>query len=338
MTWFHTALVGLPEPDRASRDTVRQRAEQVLRPSGALQRFDDIAIHIAGWQQSATPTIADPAVLVFAGDHGAATAGVSAYPTDITAAMLAATRQGVATINVLAAEVGATVDVFDVGVGDPTGDIRFNDAMSPDRFEAVAAIGVNAVDAALDRGADLLVLGELGIGNTTVAAALTASLLDGRSDGPDRVNRWVGRGTGVDDAGLARKQAAVAAAVERIGAGRDPIEVLRRVGGTELAAMAAGCLRARQHRVPVILDGYVATAAALALHTARPGALDHCLAGHVSAEPGHGLLLEHLGLAPLLELGLRLGEGSGGVAAVPLVQMACRAVVEVPTFAEWFDP
>jgi nicotinate-nucleotide--dimethylbenzimidazole phosphoribosyltransferase len=170
----------------------------------------------------------------------------------------------------------------------------------------------------------------MGIGNTTAAAAVAAAL------GGGEVAEWVGRGTGVDDAGLARKRAAVEAAVARIAGLTDPIEVLREVGGAELVAIAAAVVAARHRRLPVVLDGYVVTAAALPVGVAEPAALDHCVAGHCSAEPGHRRLLDRLGKPPLLDLGLRLGEGSGAMAAVPLVAMACAGVTEVPTFAEWF--
>ena len=305
----------------------------MLRPAGALQRLDDVAVHVAAWHGTERPEIACPVVLVFAGDHGVTRAGVSAYPGEVTAAMLAAVRAGRATINAIARSVGAQLDVYDVGVGVPTGDIRVEPAMTAQRFDEIARIAAAAVDRVVDRGADLLVVGELGIGNTTISAALPAALLGGD------VSAWVGRGTGVDDDGLARKQAAVAAAVARIAAPThriDPIETMLELGGSELVAMAAAVVRARQHRLPVVLDGYVATAAVLPLHLAAPGALDHCLIGHASAEPGHRRILDELGVEPLLDLGLRLGEGSGALAAVPLVRIACACVTEVPTMAEWF--
>ena len=327
---FDDLLAHLSEPDAAAAGAVRERAAHVLRPAGALQRLDDVAVHMAAWQGTTTPGVAHPAVVVFAADHGVASAGVSAYPADVTAAMLAAVRAERATINALARAVGATLEAVDVGVGAPSGDIRVDAAMTPGRFAGVVEIAVAAVDRAVGSGADLLVLGELGIGNTTVSAALPAALLGGDAA------VWVGRGTGVDDAGLARKRDAVELAVARVEHLTDSIEVMREIGGAELTAMAAACARARHHRLPVVLDGYVATAAVLPLHVARPGALDHCIAGHRSAEPGHGRLLEHLGMRPLLELDMRLGEGSGAVAAVPLIRMACVAVVEVATFAEWF--
>lgn len=330
MTWFHDALADLPRPDAAAADAVAERSRSVLRPAGALQRLDDVAVHVAAWQGSTQPAVRRPTVLVFAGDHGVTRAGVSAYPGEVTAAMLAAVRAGRATINAMARVVGADLEVHDVGVGAPTGDIRVEAALSPGRFDEIARLAADAVDDVVARGADLLVVGELGIGNTTVSAALPAALLGGD------VAAWVGRGTGVDNDGLARKRAAVAAAVDRVGAFDDPIEAMRELGGSELTAMAAAVLRARHHRLPVVLDGYVATAAVLPLHLAVPGALDHCLVGHASAEPGHRRILDRLGVEPLLDLGLRLGEGSGALAAVPLVQIACACVTEVPTFDEWF--
>jgi nicotinate-nucleotide--dimethylbenzimidazole phosphoribosyltransferase len=332
MSWFDAALADLRPPDRAAADAVRRRAGEVLRPPGALARLDEIAEHVAAWQGTDRPRVASPAVIVFAGDHGVTAGGVSAFPADVTTAMLAAVEQGRASINAMARSVGATVDVVDVGVGRPTADIRFEPAMSWERLSTVAERGAAGVDSVAARGADLVVLGELGIGNTTVAAAVAHGLLGGSP------TDWVGRGTGVDDDGMRRKSGAVETAVSRVGNGRAAIDVLREVGGTELVAMAAACLRARHHGLPVVLDGYVATAAVLPLHEARPGALDHCLAGHRSAEPGHGRLLGHLGLRPLIELDLRLGEGSGALAAVPLVAMACAGVTEVATFDEWFGP
>jgi nicotinate-nucleotide--dimethylbenzimidazole phosphoribosyltransferase len=332
VNWFHDSLGDLTTPHEPSRAAVLERAAQVLRPAGALQRLDEVAAHVAAWQQTPTPAIDQPAVLVFAGDHGVTAAGVSAYPAEATAEMLRAVESGRATINAMARSVGAMLDVFDVGVGEPTGDIRHEPALCSERLETIARTASDAVDHAVDRGADLLVLGELGIGNTTISAALPAALLGGGAA------IWVGPGTGVDDDGIARKRAAIDAALSRIGQLDDPIEVMRQIGGAELTAMAAACLRARHHRIPIVLDGYVATAAVLPLQSAVDGALDHCLVGHLSAEPGHRRLLDHLRLEPLLDLDMRLGEGSGALAAVPLVRMACPVVTEVATFDEWFGP
>lgn len=328
MSWFSEALQRLPGPDAAAAAAVRARADDILRPSGALARLDEVAVHMAAWQRTPTPRVERPVALVFAGDHGVAEHGdVSAYPTAVTAAMLAACRQGKATICALARSVGAALDTVDVGVGRPTGDIRFEAAMSPQRFEDVVEQAVTAVDA-LD--ADLLVLGEIGIGNTTAAAALAGALLGGDPA------TWVGRGTGVDDAGLERKRAAVAAVMQRTSDVRDPIELMREAGGAELTAMAAATVAARLRSIPVVLDGYVVTSAVLPLHIAAPGALDHCVVGHCSAEPGHRTVLEAIGKPVLLDLGMRLGEGSGAMIAVPIIRAACDAVVEVATFAEWF--
>jgi nicotinate-nucleotide--dimethylbenzimidazole phosphoribosyltransferase len=327
MTWIRTSLASLPAGDSVSADAVRARAADILRPSGALARFDEVAAFVAEWQRTPTPAVRRPAALIFAADHGVTAAGVSKYPVDVTAAMLAAYRAGKSTVSAFAAVAGATVDAIDVGVGRPTGDIRFEAAMSPDRFEEAVDAGRRAVEG-LD--ADLLVLGEMGIGNTTAAAAVAAAL------GGGEVAAWVGPGTGLDADGMVRKREAVRQAVDRIAGVLDPLEVLREVGGAELVAMAAAIVAARHRALPVLIDGYVVTAAAMPLMAVRADALDHCIVGHCSSEPGHRRLLERIGKQPLLDLEMRLGEGSGAMAAVPLVAMACAGVTSVPTFSEWF--
>ena len=329
-TWIHDALTRLPAADIASARAVHERAAHILRPSGALAWLDEIAEWIAGWHRGPLPRIARPAGLIFAADHGVASATeISAYPTEVTAAMFEAYRQRRSTITAFAELAGAEVVAVDVGIGRPTGDIRTETALSPQRFDEIVECAVAAVEA-LDT--DLLVLGEMGIGNTTPAAAVAAALAGGEAAA------WVGRGTGVDDQGLMRKRAAVQAAVRRIAGITDPIEVLREVGGSELVAIAAACVAARLRSIPVVLDGYVVTAAVLPLVRVEASALDHCTVGHCSAEPGHRLLLERLGKRPLLDLDMRLGEGSGAMAAVPLIAMACAGISEVPTFEEWFSP
>ncbi len=329
MSLLADRLADLPGPDRAAIEAVADRAANVLRPPGSLAWLDDVASWKAGWQRSTTPSVASPHVLVFAGDHGVAAAGVSNYPTDVTAAMLSATRDGKATINAFARAAGAGVTAVDVGVGDPTGDMRTEAALTPERFDTITQTAFDAVEA-IDT--DLLVLGELGIGSTTAAVAIAAAFAGGEA------TVWVGRGTGVDDDGLARKRAAVQESVRRIAGVMDPLEILREVGGSELVGMAAACVAARHRSIPVVLDGYICTASMLPLHRANVAALDHCIVGHCSAEPGHRLLLDTLGKLALLDLEMRLGEGSGAMAAVPLVKMACAGVVEVPTFDEFFGP
>jgi len=322
------SLVGLPEPDSSAHDAASRRAGQVIRPPGALARLDEVAIWLAGWQGTDQPRIAQPALIVAAASHGVCAEGVSAYPSEVTAAMDAALRSGVATASVLAQQVGAGVTILDVGVHEPTANLVVEDAMTLERFDDATTAGFDAVNDQIDAGADLIVLGEMGIGNTTAAAAVAAGLYDGTGD------QWCGRGTGVDDAGLARKIAAVDAGLARVrrSGPTGPLDILRRLGGLELAAVAGGIVAARRRRTAVILDGFIITAAGAALDVERHGALDHCIAGHCSAEPGHRRLLDLLGRSPLLQLDLRLGEGSGALLAVPLVRAAAAALSDVATF------
>jgi nicotinate-nucleotide--dimethylbenzimidazole phosphoribosyltransferase len=327
----------MPRADSGASDLVASRAAQVLRPQGALARLDELAAWVAQWHQTSKPALKKPVCVIFGADHGVADAGVSAYPPEVTAAMQQAIESEKATINALGRVIGVPVHFVDVGVGDPTGDITVEAALSTERFIATVEVANHTI-AELD--ADLLIVGELGIGNTTAAAAVAAAIVGGRPED------WVGRGTGVDDAALNRKVSAVRAACARVQRGVDgrgvdlasgPLETLRQVGGAELVAIAAAVVAARHRRLPVLLDGYVTTAAVAPVAAIRADALAHCWAAHCSAEPGHARLLTHLGLAPLLQLEMRLGEGSGAMAAVPLVAMACAAVTEVPTFAEWFN-
>jgi nicotinate-nucleotide--dimethylbenzimidazole phosphoribosyltransferase len=311
--------------DSTAAAAVAERASNVLRPRGAFARLDEVACWLAGWQRTPRPAVERPAAVVFVADHGVVDEGVSAYSPSITEAMARALRQGVATAPKVAGAVGATVEVVDVGVGRPTGNMAREPALPKERFAECLAAGRAAVQR-LD--CDLLVLGEMGIGNTTAAAAVCAALFGLRSED------WAGRGSGLDDAGLARKIAVVETARRRAGK-VTPLEALRQLGGAELVALLGATLEARAGSIPVILDGFVVTAAVAPLYLIHRGALDHCIAGHCSAEPGHRLLLEKLGMKPLLDLELRLGEGSGALAAVPLVRIAAAAVSEVATFQEW---
>jgi nicotinate-nucleotide--dimethylbenzimidazole phosphoribosyltransferase len=318
-------LVDLPSPDAVAIAAVAERASRVLRPRGALARLDEVACWLAGWQRTTRPAIERPAAVVFVADHGVADEGVSAYPQSVTEAMLRALQQGVATASMMADIVDATLDVIDVGVGRPTGNLAREPALSPERFAECIEMGRDAVRR-LD--CDLLVLGEMGIGNTTAAAAVCAALFGLTAED------WAGRGTGLDDAGLARKIAVIETARRRVGE-VTPFEALRQLGGAELVSLVGATLEARTASIPVVLDGFVVTAAVAPLYLARRDVLDHCIAGHCSAEPGHRLLLEKLGMRPLLDLDLRLGEGSGALAAVPLIRIAAAAVSEVATFEEW---
>lgn len=313
----------LPQPDTAARDAARARDAQLTKPPGALGQLEDLAIWYCGWRGG--PRLDAPQVLVFAGNHGVVAQGISAFPPEVTTQMVANLRAGGAAVNQLAGVAGAPVDVHALDLDRPTGDITLGPALTEADTVAALRTGWQAVGAATD----LLVVGEMGIGNTTSAAAIAHSLYGGGA------MDWTGRGTGLDDTGLSHKARVVAQAVA-VNAGEDVtgLEVLRRLGGRELAAMAGAILRARVARIPVMLDGFICTAAAACLAAVDAGALDHAIAGHVSAEPGHDRLLRHLGKTPLLSLGLRLGEGSGGVLAMGLVRSALACHAGMATFAD----
>lgn len=319
-------LARLPEPDEGSAALVRARAETVLRPLGALHRLDEVAVWLARWQRTSEPHVERPAAIVFVADHGVADEGVSAYPPEVTADVLRALRDGVATANAMARALSVALTIEDVGVGTPSGNLAREPALTTEAFAECFATGRRGV-AGVD--ADVLVLGEMGIGNTTAASAVCTALYGGPAE------QWTGRGTGIDHATYERKVRVVEAGVARIADRHEPLEILRELGGFELVAIAGALTEARLRSIPVLLDGFVVTSAAAALDQARPGALDHCFAGHRSAEPGHALLLEKLGMQPLLDLDLRLGEGSGALAALPLVKLAAACVTDVATFEEW---
>ena len=316
-------LAQLPQADLAATDAAGARNAQLTKPPGALGRLEDLALWLAGWQGTDTPRIQAPQIAIFAGNHGVVAQGVSAFPPEVTVQMVANFTHGGAAINQLAKTFGATMTVHAIDLGRPTADFTHSDAMSEADVMAALQAGWDAVDPK----ADLLVPGEMGIGNTTAAAAISCALFGGTAED------WVGRGTGVDDAGLARKAKAVQAGVARLSA-RDPLAVLAGVGGREIAAMAGAMLRARTLRIPVILDGFIACSAAAILHRSAAGALDHCVAGHASAEAAHTRLLAALEKQPLLSLGLRLGEGSGAALAIGIVKAAAACHSGMATFAE----
>ncbi|MEM1386598.1 MAG: nicotinate-nucleotide--dimethylbenzimidazole phosphoribosyltransferase [Pseudomonadota bacterium] len=322
---FRAALTALPGPDLAAREAAEARNGQLTKPPGALGRLEDLALWYCGWRQNPRAQIEAPQIIIFAANHGVAARGVSAFPAEVTAQMVINFETGGAAINQLARAAGASIDVHALALDTPTADFTVAPAMDEAALYDALAQGWRAVSDA----ADLLVLGEMGIGNTTAAAAISAALFGGDSA------VWVGRGTGVDDAGLARKAQAVDAGLTRHrDQFDDPLAVLGCLGGREVAAMTGAILAARHARIPVILDGFICCAAAAILHRATPDALSHCVAGHRSAEAAHDRLLDALGLDPLLDLGLRLGEGSGAALAIPVLKAALACHSGMATFAE----
>lgn len=323
LSGFRAALAQAPAPDAAAVAGAAARNGQLTKPPGALGRLEGLAQWYAGWRGSDRPRLVAPQVIIFAGNHGVAARGVSAFPPEVTVQMVANFKGGGAAINQLSKTFGAQMSVHALELDRPTADFTQSPAMEVAEVLAALQTGWNAVDPQ----ADLLVTGEMGIGNTTPAAAIACALFGGA------VEDWVGRGTGVDDAGLARKAQVVAEGLA-LHQNRDPLEVLRCLGGREIAAMAGAIARARQERIPVILDGFICCAAAAVLAQLDAGALDHCVAGHVSAESAHPALLRHLGKEPLLNLGLRLGEGSGAALAIGVLQGAVACHSGMATFAE----
>lgn len=321
---FRSLLATLPAVDADAQGDAAVRNDQLTKPPGALGRLEDIAQWYAGWRGDARPKITAPQIIVFAGNHGVAAQGVSAFPAEVTAQMVLNFEHGGAAINQLARAAGATLDVHALELERPTDDFTQGPAMSQADVVAALATGWDAVRS----DADLLVVGEMGIGNTTSAAALAAAVVGGDAE------TWTGRGTGVDDAGLAVKTRVVQQALAMHKGQGDGVETLRRLGGRELAAMAGAIARARALRIPVILDGFICTAAAACLAHTAEGALDHCIAGHQSAEGAHARLLEALGMEPLLSLGLRLGEASGAALAIHIVKAALECHSGMATFAE----
>jgi len=316
-------FAGLPGPCETSRAAVRARDAQLTKPPGALGRLEEIAEFMAAWQGKATPTADAPLVAVFAANHGVVAQGVSAFPQSVTRQMLDNFTAGGAAVNQLCRSVGAGLKVFELALEHPTEDFTQGPAMDARAAAATFAYGMEAITP----GVDLFVAGEMGIGNTTAAAAIYAALWGGT------VSAWTGRGTGVDDAGLARKTAAIQTALALHGPHlADPLEILRRLGGREIAAMMGAILAARLARVPVLLDGFVVCAAAALLQALSPDALDHCLAAHVSAEGAHAQVLARLGKKPLLDMGMRLGEGSGGALAIGVVKAALACHAGMATF------
>lgn len=326
---FNKWALTAPSPDSKTLQQARELQGVLTKPPGALGRLEDAACWLASWQGRLRPVVEKIEVHVFAGNHGITERGVSAFPPEVTAQMVMNFEAGGAAINALSSEFGYRLHVSALDLDHPTADFSHGPAMS--EAECLAALNKGAAAAAGD--AELIVFGEMGIGNTTSASALAAAVFGG--SGAD----WAGRGTGHDDDGVALKAKVIdeALALHRLYLD-SPFEILRRLGGREIAAMAGGIIAARMKRIPVILDGFVvcaaASVAALSGGNALDHCLDHCLAGHVSAEQAHRIMLEKLGLDPLLDLGMRLGEGTGAALAVQIIRAAVVTHGRMATFTQ----
>jgi nicotinate-nucleotide--dimethylbenzimidazole phosphoribosyltransferase len=322
---FRALIKSMPGPDLEALASVRQRDAFLTKPPGALGRLEEIVEWLAQWSGKHRPAVTRPLVAVFAGNHGVTAQGVSPYPSEVTAQMVANFAAGGAAINQICIAHDLGLKVYDLALDIPTLDITQDAAMDEKTCAATMAFGMEAIAG----GTDLLCIGEMGIGNTTIAAAIFHGLFGGKAED------WVGAGTGADPEGMKRKSDAVRrAAALHASHLKDPLEVLRRLGGREIAAMAGAILAARMQRVPVIIDGFVATSAAAILFKADASALDHCLFGHVSAEKAHKLALETLGKRPLLDLSMRLGEGTGAALAAGIVKSAALCHSGMATFGE----
>jgi nicotinate-nucleotide--dimethylbenzimidazole phosphoribosyltransferase len=322
---YQRAIASLPDADAEAGQRARDRQGQLTKPPGSLGRLEELAIWMALWQGSEKPRINSPSCLIFAGNHGVASLGVSAFPAEVTAQMVGNFAAGGAAINQLTAAADISLDVIPLDLDNPTQDFTQGPAMGVD--ETLDAMSKGA--AAIPRGADLILVGEMGIANTTVAAAVGLAVIGGSAE------NWVGPGTGVDAKGMRLKADVIAKGVAvNKDMLTDGLHVLAAVGGRELAAIAGVVLAARHRRLPVLLDGFISTASALPLLMDNDAAFDHCLISHKSQEPGHQLIIDKTGKAPLIDLGLCLGEGSGAATALPILRAAVRTHSDMATFAE----
>lgn len=322
---FAELMTILPPGSEAAVEAVRARDAELTKPAGSLGQMEYLVEFLARWQEKPEPTLDNPMVAIFAANHGVAAQGVSAFPADVTAQMVANFTSGGAAISQVCALHEINLRVFELALEMPTGDITIGPAMDDRTCAATIAYGMEAIAGE----PDLLCLGEMGIGNTTIAAALYAAVLGG--EGKD----WAGAGTGVDQAGLIRKANVIdrALAVHRDELDH-PLKILARLGGREVAAMLGALIAARHRQTPVIIDGFVATSAAAIAWALNPAMLDHCLFGHVSAEGAHKTALEKMGKRGLLDLGMRLGEGTGAALAAVMAKTALHLHRNMATFAE----
>lgn len=339
-------MSGAATIDRAATGAARDRLAGLATPPGALGALGEAAVWWCGVQGECPPRpVDDVRVVIFAGDHGVAGHGVTAFPSSVTPLMVRAFEAGTAGVSVLARQHGAQLKVVDVSVDDDlsglpesvsagkvtrgSGPIHLEDAITREQCEQALALGARLADEAIDAGADLLIAGDMGIGNTTPAAALIGATLGLTADDV------TGRGTGVDDDGLERKRRVIDQAVQRAGSrAADPVERLAALGGADFASHTGFLVRAAHRGVPVLLDGVISVACALVAEDVQPGSVAWFAAGHRSPEPAQTLALDKLGLTPLLDLGLRLGEGSGAVAALPLLRSSVALLADVALLSD----
>jgi nicotinate-nucleotide--dimethylbenzimidazole phosphoribosyltransferase len=338
------SLPSIPSLDLAAQSAARVRQDTLTKPPGSLGRLEELSIQLAAIIGQSQPSVARKAVIVMAGDHGVTAEGVSAYPAEVTPQMVLNFLHGGAAINVLARQAGARVVVVDIGVASDlapqpgleirkvaggTRNMALGPAMTRAQAEEAITIGIQVVEAEIAKGLDLVATGDMGIGNTTASAAIVATLTG------QPVARVTGRGTGVDDAGLARKVVVIERALALNQPDpHDPLDVLSKVGGLEIAGLVGVILGAAAQRLPVVIDGFISGAAALVAVKVAPEVKPYLIAAHQSVEIGHRILLEHLGLRPLLDLDLRLGEGTGAALAFHLIEAAARILNEMATFGE----
>ena len=335
--------ITIPPLDSDAMEQARTRQQQLTKPPGSMGRLEEIAVQIAGITHQVTPAIKRKAVVVMAADHGVTAEGVSAYPAAVTPQMVLNFLHNGAAINALASYAGAEVVVVDIGVAEPlqhpqllshkiaqgTANMAQGPAMTREQANAAITVGMDIANSLVQQGVDLLATGDMGIGNTTASSAITAVL----THAP--VQLVTGRGTGIDDAQLAHKIAIIERAIERNHPdATDPLDVLAKVGGLEIAGLVGVILASAQAGVPVVIDGFISGAAALVAVRLVPAVRDYLFAGHVSVERGHHIILEQLKLLPLLDLNLRLGEGTGAVLAMTIIEAALQMHRDMATFAE----
>jgi nicotinate-nucleotide--dimethylbenzimidazole phosphoribosyltransferase len=335
--------------DEAAMQSAQARQDTLTKPRGSLGRLEELSVQLAGMTANPLPSVEHKVVIVMAADHGVTCEGVSAYPAEVTPQMVLNFLHGGAAINVLSKQAGARVVVVDMGVavevgdasgtliqrrvGPGTANLAQGPAMSREQAEEAIHSGIEVAEAEIvspwRHGADILATGDMGIGNTTASAAIACALMN---ESPERI---AGRGTGLDDAGLKRKVSLIARALQvNQPNARDALDVLAKVGGFEIGGLAGVMLAAAAHRKPVVVDGFISTAAAMIAASLAPAARDYMIAAHVSQERGHRLMLEWLGLTPLLDMNLRLGEGTGAALAFHLIEASTRILHEMATFSE----